>query len=63
MRSIGRLLQYVGLMIPPISMTIQLLPVRGPVRNGVAGMLLMLVIAVCLFGIGRIVEGYARGRP
>jgi hypothetical protein len=55
MRSLGRLLQWLGLAIPPLGMMLQL---SDAVSLG--QMLTMLVAAVCLFVIGRIVEGYAR---
>ena len=58
MRSIGRLLQVVGLAVPPLAMVMQLSSALS-----LGKMLVALVAAVCLFLIGRIVEGYStRGR-
>jgi F0F1-type ATP synthase membrane subunit a len=55
MASLGRLLQIVGLVLPPLSIILQL---QGAITLG--QMLTMLVAAVSAFWIGRIVEGYAR---
>ncbi len=55
MYSIGRGLQLLGLTVPPLSIIMQL---SGSITLG--QMLTMLVASVCVFGIGRIVEGYAR---
>lgn len=55
MRSIGRGLQLLGLALPPVSIVLQL---SQSITLG--QMLVMLVAAVCLFGMGRIVEGYVR---
>ncbi len=55
MHSIGRGLQIVGLGVPPISIMLQL----GEAIS-LGQMLTMLVASVCCFGIGRILEGYAR---
>ena len=55
MRNIGRLLQFIGLAIPPLSIFLQLTEAIS-----LGQMLAMLVASVCCFGIGRIVEGYAR---
>jgi F0F1-type ATP synthase membrane subunit a len=55
MASFGRLLQIVGLIVPPVSILLQL---QGAITLG--QMLLGLVVAVSAFWIGRIVEGYAR---
>ncbi|MEX2560168.1 MAG: hypothetical protein WD403_09655 [Pirellulales bacterium] len=46
MRTLGRSLEALGLVLPPLAM---IFPDQ---------MLIMLVSAVCLFGIGRIIEGY-----
>ncbi|HZZ29651.1 MAG TPA: hypothetical protein VFE46_16760 [Pirellulales bacterium] len=53
MASIGRLLQIVGLVLPPASIVLQL---QGTISLG--QMLLMLVSSVSAFWIGRILEGY-----
>jgi hypothetical protein len=55
MRSLGRTLQVLGLAVPPLGIILQLTD-----RITLGQMLTMLVAAVCSFGIGRIVEGYAR---
>jgi F0F1-type ATP synthase membrane subunit a len=55
MASFGRLLQIVGLVFPPLSIVLQL---QGNITAG--QMLVILVMSVSLFMIGRIVEGYAR---
>jgi F0F1-type ATP synthase membrane subunit a len=55
MASIGRLLQIVGLVLPPLSIILEL---QGAIRSG--QMLIALVAAVSAFWIGRILEGYAR---
>lgn len=55
MRTIGRFLQLVGLAVPPLSIVMQL----GEAIT-LKQMLTMLVAAACCFGIGRILEGYAR---
>jgi F0F1-type ATP synthase membrane subunit a len=55
MASFGRLLQIVGLILPPLSILLQL---QGAITLG--QMLLMLVAAVSGFWVGRILEGYAR---
>jgi hypothetical protein len=54
MRGIGKLMQVAGLMAPPLSIVLQLM---GTISLG--QMLTMLVAAVCLFWIGRLLEGYA----
>ena len=61
MRALGRMLQKVGLFLPPIAVVLQLLP--GNAKEGTAislgQMLVMLAAAVCCFLIGRILEGYS----
>src|SRR6476646_4428979 len=54
MRSLGRTMQWLGLAFPPLAMFLQL---SEAITLG--QMLTILVASVCLFGIGRIVEGYA----
>ncbi len=56
MRAFGRLLQIVGLTLPPLSIMLQL---SDAIRTG--PMLAMLVASVSMFYLGRIIEGYARG--
>lgn len=54
MRAIGRGLQILALALPPLAMVMQL---SEAITLG--QMLTILVAAVCSFGIGRILEGYA----
>jgi hypothetical protein len=54
MRQLGRLLQWVGLVVPPVSILLQLNEVIS-----LGQMLTMLAAAVCAFLIGRLLEGYA----
>jgi hypothetical protein len=59
MRIVGRRLQQLGLLIPPISVVVQLIAnSRG--QTSVSPMLLLLGFAVCVFMIGRIIEGYGQ---
>ena len=55
MRQFGRTLQLVGLSVPPLAIVLQL---ANSITLG--QMLTMLLAAVCVFGIGRIMEGYSR---
>jgi hypothetical protein len=55
MRAIGRFGQLLGLSIPVFAVVMQLGGRLLPSQ-----MLVMLVAAVCCFGIGRILEGYAQ---
>lgn len=64
MRTFGKLLQVVGLVILPVSMMMQLTGgVRAPTGGGfsVSAMLLLMVFGVVLFSFGRILEGYGKG--
>ena len=64
MGTFGKLLQVTGLVLLPVSMMMQLTGgVRAPTGGGftVSAMLLMMVLGVSLFSVGRILEGY--GRP
>jgi hypothetical protein len=54
MHAIGRGLQKLGLIVLPLSIVLQL---AGAID--VKQMLAILVAGVCLFYIGRIVEGYS----
>lgn len=59
---LGRGLQVIGLVLPPLAIMQQLF-IANPGRiSPVSPMLLMLGIAVCLFSIGRVIEGHARRR-
>ena len=55
MRHLGRGLQLVGLGVPPLGIFMQLSE-----SISLGQMLVMLVAGVCLFWMGRLVEGYAR---
>jgi len=62
MRTLGKLLQVAGLVVLPFAMMMQVTAgVRAPTGSGftVSAMLLMTVLGVGLFSIGRIIEGYA----
>jgi hypothetical protein len=64
MGTFGKLLQVAGLVLLPVSMMMQLTGgVRAPTGGGftVSAMLLLMVLGVSLFSVGRILEGY--GRP
>ncbi len=62
MRDLGRLLQKLGLVLPPIAIVLQLLPgnAKGGAVISLGQMLALLGAAVCCFLIGRILEGYAK---
>jgi hypothetical protein len=63
MRTFGKLLQVVGLVLLPASMLMQLTGgVRAPTGGGfsVSAMLLLMVVGVVLFSCGRFLEGYGR---
>jgi hypothetical protein len=60
MRHFGKFLQFVGLVVPPVAIVMEL---SGKfIRDGVADLLLALVASVCAFCIGRIIEGYSSPR-
>lgn len=63
MGEFGRLLQKIGLVLPPIAMVLQLMPgnARGGTAISLGQMLALLGTAVCCFLIGRILEAY--GKP
>ena len=60
MRQLGKLLQIVGLVLPPLAIVMQLMKGAGgrPLVS-VGEMLVMLVAGVSAFWLGRIVEGYS----
>jgi hypothetical protein len=62
MRTIGKLLQVVGLVLLPASMVMQLTEgMRAPTGSfTVSAMLLIMVFGAAVFTLGRIVEGYGR---
>jgi len=57
-KALGRLLQIGGLVLLPVAMLLELSGQLG--RRGVAELLLMLVAGAAAFGLGRLLEGYAR---
>jgi len=58
LKSLGRLLQIGGLVLLPVAMLMELSGQLG--RQGVAELLIMLVAGAAAFGLGRLLEGYAR---
>jgi uncharacterized membrane protein YczE len=62
LRSFGKFLQILALVILPVAMVIQLtreMRATTEVTN-LSVMLIFLVFGAVLFGLGRIIEGYAR---
>ena len=62
LRSLGKLLQLLALIILPVAMVIQLskeMRATTEVTN-LSVMLILLAFGAALFGLGRIIEGYAR---
>ena len=62
LRSFGKSLQLAALVILPVAMVIQLtreMRATTDVTN-LSVMLIFLVFGAVLFGLGRIIEGYAR---
>ena len=58
MRTLGRALQLVGLVLLPLSMVLELN--NTLVRSfGVSQMVVMLVFGLAVFYVGRMLEGYA----
>jgi hypothetical protein len=57
MQSVGRLLQLLGLAIPPLAMIAQL---ANRIRAN--QMLQFLAVAVCVFGTGYLLQHYTGGR-
>ena len=58
MRAIGQFLQFLGLVVLPVAMFMELSGMLG--RKGVSEMVILLVFGATAFGVGRIVEGYGR---
>lgn len=56
-------MQILGLILLPASMLMELTEeMRAPVgMSSVSAMLLLMCFGVALFGLGRVVEGHARG--
>ena len=63
MQMFGKLLQVAGLVILPVAMMMQITGgIRAPTGSvTVSAMLLMMLLGVSLFLIGRLLEGYGRG--
>ena len=63
MRTFGKLLQVIGLVILPVAMMMQVTSgSRAPTGAGfsVSTMLVMMVLGVAVFSVGRLLEGYAK---
>jgi hypothetical protein len=58
MKSVGRGLQLLGLILLPCSIVLELTGGLGR-SFGVSDMVKMLIFGACAFVIGRLVEGYA----
>lgn len=58
-RSFGRLLQFIVLVILPVFVVLEVTGGLGR-DSGVADLLLAMVFGLCVFYVGRIIEGYAR---
>ena len=58
MRVAGRILQYVGLIVLPVAVLLELSNLLGR-AFGLSQMLIMLVFGFCAFQMGRYLEGYA----
>lgn len=59
MKAIGKMMQFVGLVILPASI---LMEITGQLNrdSGVSQMVIMMVFGAVIFYFGRVVEGYAR---
>ena len=60
MVTVGRWMQMIGLFVLPLSMLMEMTNMLGR-SFGLSQMVIMLVFGVCIFGLGRLLEGYARG--
>ena len=60
MKTLGHLMQVVGLVALPLSMVLEITGMLGR-SFGVSQMVIMLVFGFAAFSLGRIVEGYAGG--
>jgi hypothetical protein len=58
MRSLGKLLQLMGLIVLPVAMLLELTDTLGR-PFGVSDMVTMLVFGIAVFFLGRLMEGYA----
>jgi hypothetical protein len=63
-RTLGRILQVVGLSVLPLALLLNLIPMPGgggqPILTVGQRMLMMVIFGVVAFWIGRLIEGYAR---
>ncbi len=59
MQSFGKSLQFLALVLLPLAVMMEMSGTLGRDR-GVADMLVMMLFGTACFGIGRIVEGYAK---
>ena len=59
MKSLGRLLQILGLAILPLSVLLELTKALGR-SYGVSDMLVMLIFGFAIFYLGRVLEGYGQ---
>lgn len=59
MKTLGRSLQIIGLVLLPLSMIMEATGTLDR-STGVSDMVIMLIAGATAFFIGRIVEGYAR---
>lgn len=59
MQSFGKSLQFFALVLLPLAVMMEMTGALGRDR-GVADMLVMMVFGVACFGVGRIMEGYAK---
>lgn len=60
---LGRILQIIALIVPLLAILVQITPVRiqGHALLSKPGQMLSLIIAaLCLFWMGRLIEGYSR---
>jgi hypothetical protein len=60
MRSIGKGLQIIGLVVLPLACMMEISSGSLGRSSGLATMLIMMVVGVIAFVLGRLVEGYAR---
>ena len=62
LRSLGKFLQILALIILPVAMVIQLSREMRSVTEvtNLSVMLIFLVFGAAMFGLGRVIEGYAR---
>jgi hypothetical protein len=64
LRSLGKSMQILALVLLPIAMYIQLTSqTRVPTgTSSVSLMLLLMILGICLFAVGRLLEGYGSPR-